>query len=169
MTDCDHDDLVTFRGGGSRFWACGNCSLRFYPACRLCVTVGHRNGHEDPAWRATLAALRGPEPIPDTPSPVTIEQIGDRRFYMVDGKPVREADAEHMRAVMAHPSAAGRPPAIPDTPSLREALARLDELADWRKTYFAAMEVAQRRIDDLEARLAEAEAERNFSTRSIKG
>lgn len=59
MSDCDHDDLVTLRGGRSRFWACGNCSLRFYPACRKCVTVGHRNGHDE-EWRATLDTARLP-------------------------------------------------------------------------------------------------------------
>ena len=40
---CGHDRIVTYRGGGVSIWACAGCSLRFYPACRTCVDVGHRN------------------------------------------------------------------------------------------------------------------------------
>ncbi len=49
MADCAHVSIRTLFDdvGQPVLWACANpdCSLRFYPACPTCVTVGHRNGH----------------------------------------------------------------------------------------------------------------------------
>ena len=46
MTDCRHGSIVTYAisdSGDERMWACADCMIRFYPACRECVDVGHRN------------------------------------------------------------------------------------------------------------------------------
>lgn len=46
---CEHAEIRTFRAVSEPedvvLWACANpyCSIRFYPACRTCVDVGHRN------------------------------------------------------------------------------------------------------------------------------
>ena len=43
---CPHDVIETWGDGVTAvIWACANpdCRLRFYPACRECVDVGHRN------------------------------------------------------------------------------------------------------------------------------
>ena len=43
---CPHDVIETWGDGATAvMWACANpdCRLRFYPACRECVDVGHRN------------------------------------------------------------------------------------------------------------------------------
>ena len=43
---CTHDVIQTWGDGTTAvMWACANpdCRLRFYPACRECVDVGHRN------------------------------------------------------------------------------------------------------------------------------
>lgn len=38
------DVLVAIQADGMPgMWACHDCKLRFYPACRTCVDVGHRN------------------------------------------------------------------------------------------------------------------------------
>lgn len=47
---CDHHWVQTWSGNrAGRLWACGDCKLRFYPACRTCVEVGHRNVDHPPA------------------------------------------------------------------------------------------------------------------------
>jgi len=46
MSDCTHEVIQTWGDGTTAvMWACAaeDCSLRFYPACRECVDVGHRN------------------------------------------------------------------------------------------------------------------------------
>jgi hypothetical protein len=50
---CAHIVITTFGDGenGPSLWACADCRLRFYPACRTCVDVGHRN-IEHPAARS---------------------------------------------------------------------------------------------------------------------
>ena len=35
--------VVYADNGPGRMWACAKCGIRFYPACRTCVDVGHRN------------------------------------------------------------------------------------------------------------------------------
>lgn len=50
--DCRHRIVVYYGnpGGGWGLWACEGCSLRFYPARRKCVNVGHLEVvHVDPA------------------------------------------------------------------------------------------------------------------------
>ena len=50
---CTHEVIQTWGDGTTAvMWACADpdCRLRFYPACRECVDVGHRNVvHEAPA------------------------------------------------------------------------------------------------------------------------
>jgi hypothetical protein len=46
MTECPHPSILRFVGDNvPSMWACASCSLRFYPACPICVSVGHRFGH----------------------------------------------------------------------------------------------------------------------------
>lgn len=49
--DCQHPILATWRSSdepdATVMWACVSCRLRFYPACRECVDLGHRNGHPE--------------------------------------------------------------------------------------------------------------------------
>jgi hypothetical protein len=62
--DCAHVLVETFGDGenGPSLWACADCRLRFYPACRTCVDVGHRNiEHPDP----TPATEERSEPASD--------------------------------------------------------------------------------------------------------
>lgn len=46
---CPHSEIMTMRGENYGvgpdvvLWACRECRLRFYPACSVCVDVGHRN------------------------------------------------------------------------------------------------------------------------------
>jgi hypothetical protein len=42
---CGHHTIVAYATVGEppAVWACQDCALRFYPACRTCVDVGHRN------------------------------------------------------------------------------------------------------------------------------
>jgi hypothetical protein len=45
MTECRHPAITVFMeegGGPIRMWACSDCRIRFYPACKVCVSVGHR-------------------------------------------------------------------------------------------------------------------------------
>lgn len=37
-------------------WACNDCNIRFYPACPICIDVGHRseNHVDDQEWAAAL-------------------------------------------------------------------------------------------------------------------
>ncbi len=50
---CRHDSITVFRapgGGPGRMWSCAECGIRFYPACRTCVDLGHRGEeHVEPA------------------------------------------------------------------------------------------------------------------------
>ena len=60
--DCAHVLVETFGDGenGPSLWACADCRLRFYPACRTCVDVGHRNiEHPDAARSATPSSEDG--------------------------------------------------------------------------------------------------------------
>ena len=43
--ECPHIDVTTFGSAetGPLLWACDECKRRFYPACQVCVDVGHRN------------------------------------------------------------------------------------------------------------------------------
>ena len=52
---CAHVVVTTYGDGesGPRLWACADCSLRFYPACSVCVDVGHRNIDHPLAARET--------------------------------------------------------------------------------------------------------------------
>jgi hypothetical protein len=45
MSECRHGSIVTYAisDGDERMWACADCLIRFYPACRECGDVGHRN------------------------------------------------------------------------------------------------------------------------------
>ncbi len=58
---CRHGSIVTYAisdGGNERIWACADCMLRFYPACRVCVDVGHRNEeHVGRSWREASREL----------------------------------------------------------------------------------------------------------------
>ncbi len=54
--DCEHSEITTYRlgpeaseaAGQVAMWACASCGRRFYPACEICITVGHRGVvHED--------------------------------------------------------------------------------------------------------------------------
>lgn len=85
---CAHIVITTFGDGenGPSLWACEDCRLRFYPACRTCVDVGHRN-IERPAARSVpvtedglarlgrfsldkwLVVLRGARLATDPPEP----------------------------------------------------------------------------------------------------
>ena len=41
---CNHGAIDTWSGNlAGRLWACSECKVRFYPACRTCVDIGHRN------------------------------------------------------------------------------------------------------------------------------
>lgn len=48
VNDCAHLVVVGhyalrhYAQSGLRLWACQDCRLRFYPACSVCVTEGHR-------------------------------------------------------------------------------------------------------------------------------
>jgi hypothetical protein len=45
--DCRHPSILRFVGDNlPSMWACASCSLRFYPACPTCVSVGHRFEHD---------------------------------------------------------------------------------------------------------------------------
>lgn len=59
IKQCAHWHVETYRNDkhGIGFWACFNCKLRFYPACNICITVGHRKGHEE--HEADIAAGSG--------------------------------------------------------------------------------------------------------------
>lgn len=52
VENCRHGSIVTYAisdGGDERMWACADCMIRLYPACRECVDVGHRNEkHQTP-------------------------------------------------------------------------------------------------------------------------
>jgi hypothetical protein len=37
-------------------WACSDCNIRFYPACEICVTIGHRSEIHEPHDRYDDAA-----------------------------------------------------------------------------------------------------------------
>lgn len=43
--DCRHNSITVYmeENGPGRMWACSDCKIRFYPACRVCVNIGHRN------------------------------------------------------------------------------------------------------------------------------
>lgn len=61
MSDCRHPVVETYaaEGGEPRLWACTECHIRFYPACWLCVSVGHRGEvHEDVGPPADLTPER---------------------------------------------------------------------------------------------------------------
>ena len=52
---CPHRVVFTWTAEGLSLWACSECHVRFYPACRTCVDVGHRNiEHVQPASAALL-------------------------------------------------------------------------------------------------------------------
>jgi hypothetical protein len=59
MTDCPHDSITVYREadhGPMRMWACADCHRRFYPACPVCVDVGHRNeAHVEVTYAVTDA------------------------------------------------------------------------------------------------------------------
>jgi len=67
--NCGHQRLERFTPPDEAFalWACGDCKLRFYPACPTCVEVGHRNvvhpldaeraARAEPGLRERLAVL----------------------------------------------------------------------------------------------------------------
>ena len=44
MPECRHLSIqtYTFDEGEPALWACNDCRLRFYPACKKCISVGHR-------------------------------------------------------------------------------------------------------------------------------
>lgn len=48
--ECRHSTITTHTAveGDIRLWACADCRLRFYPACSICVDVGHRSGEHPP-------------------------------------------------------------------------------------------------------------------------
>ncbi len=50
---CRHDSITVYHdidGGPGRMWACAGCGVRLYPACRICIDVGHRGEeHVEPA------------------------------------------------------------------------------------------------------------------------
>jgi len=56
MTDCRHGVITTFAeaNGPHRMWACEDCRIRFYPACRTCVDVGHRFEEHEPSVSAAM-------------------------------------------------------------------------------------------------------------------
>ena len=57
MTDCRHDAITVLLeegGGPGRMWSCADCGRRFYPACSVCISVGHRN--EDHVETEAVAA-----------------------------------------------------------------------------------------------------------------
>jgi hypothetical protein len=41
---CRHPYITVFaeENGPHRMWACDACNIRFYPACEVCVSIGHR-------------------------------------------------------------------------------------------------------------------------------
>lgn len=59
---CAHIVITTFGDGenGPSLWACEDCRLRFYPACRTCVDVGHRNIEHPAALAARPDVGSGP-------------------------------------------------------------------------------------------------------------
>jgi len=51
MDTCRHPHITVYaeEDGPLRMWACSDCNIRFYPACEICISVGHRNEeHIDP-------------------------------------------------------------------------------------------------------------------------
>jgi hypothetical protein len=47
-------------GGPIRMWACSDCRIRFYPACKVCVSVGHRGEeHVEDEDAARLRKIEG--------------------------------------------------------------------------------------------------------------
>ena len=47
---CRHPYITVFaeENGPLRMWACSDCNIRFYPACEICVTIGHRSEIHEP-------------------------------------------------------------------------------------------------------------------------
>ena len=44
ISECHHLSIqtYTFDDGEPALWACNDCQLRFYPACKKCISIGHR-------------------------------------------------------------------------------------------------------------------------------
>lgn len=84
MTDppCEHRVITTWTSDNATvaMWACAECSRRFYPACSVCVSVGHRNIVHQPA--APAEGLRE-----------ALERCIDAMDIVRDGLAVKSADA----------------------------------------------------------------------------
>lgn len=48
---CRHNSIMTWGDHeGNRMWSCSDCNRRMYPACLVCIDVGHRNeAHPEPS------------------------------------------------------------------------------------------------------------------------
>jgi hypothetical protein len=97
---CAHIVITTFGDGenGPSLWACADCRLRFYPACRTCVDVGHRN-------------IEHPDPIPATEErseeramsdPLTAEDWSRLLDYLEVNAPCDVDDVIAVLEVRAH-------------------------------------------------------------------
>lgn len=71
---CRHNTVTTFFGPDAepklRMWACADCNRRFYPACPVCVSVGHRGEDHE----AAADSLRSVEPAAAEPQRFTIHR-----------------------------------------------------------------------------------------------
>ena len=56
---CRHPYITVFaeENGPLRMWACSECKIRFYPACEICVTIGHRNEVHEPVAKLRRNAV----------------------------------------------------------------------------------------------------------------
>ncbi len=61
---CNHGAIrVMFDDETAVAWACGYCSLRFYPACPTCIDIGHRNVVHTPPPDEVQQALYAAEDV----------------------------------------------------------------------------------------------------------
>lgn len=115
MSDCRHDTLTVFRqeDGPGRMWSCADCSIRFYPACRTCVTVGHR---EEVHTEAAAAATEGLRAALVRWAPPRVKAMHAYHFDG-DGEFVRPDDADEWCVARCHDGGRCDGPCHPDCPT----------------------------------------------------